>query len=271
MRRVHFIDTVSSLSYSTLLSLWASSMLFFALSYLFLSYFPGHGPSGIEGDLLERLGSSLYYSVITATNTGYGDIVPLGASRALAAIQSISELFLFALFVSKLVSRRQEATLDEVHTLTFEMSFHTIREGFYVARKDFDRLIDLARDHAPMTESEHERLAIALQHVGSLMHDIPNFYAVTSDLYVIDERREALLLEAVHRTMLRLDIMLAAIDETGGAWTKEADELDEMLRSFDEILPLWARHAHAKGHPTFRALTTTTAAIRTRLANARQS
>ena len=246
-------------------------MLFFALSYLFLSYFPGHGPSGIEGDLLERLGSSLYYSVITATNTGYGDIVPLGASRALAAIQSISELFLFALFVSKLVSRRQEATLDEVHTLTFEMSFHTIREGFYVARKDFDRLIDLARDRAPMTESEHERLAIALQHVGSLLRDIPNFYAVTSDLYVIDERREALLLEAVHRTMLRLDIMLAAMHDTGSASPEEAPELDEMLNAFDDIIPLWARHAHAKGHPTFRALGMTTAAIRSRIENARRS
>jgi hypothetical protein len=257
MRARNFIDTVSDLSYTTLFTLWGSSIIVFALSYALLSYIPGHGPIGIDGSFSLRIANSLYYSVITATNTGYGDIAPLGASRALAATQSIAELFLFALFIAKLVSRRQDASLSEVHKLTFELSFHTIRESFYLARKDFDCMMEAAREGRSFSASDWERIAIAYQHIGSLMQDVPNFYAVTSDLYIIDPRREILLLEAVLRTMLRLEAMLEEMEKNGVTWRADTEclkELSEMLASFEEIVPVWREHAHVPAHADFSAI-----------------
>src|SRR6185369_2995032 len=95
------------MSYGVLLLSWLGATVFFAFIYFLLSYFPGNGPDVGVG-ALERFLNALYFSVITATSTGYGDIVPLGFSRLFAALQSMSSLILLALFVAKFSSRRQE-------------------------------------------------------------------------------------------------------------------------------------------------------------------
>ena len=43
----------------------------------------------------------MYFSVITATSVGYGDIVPVGIAKLLASIQSILTIFISAIFVTK--------------------------------------------------------------------------------------------------------------------------------------------------------------------------
>lgn len=47
---------------------------------------------------------SLYFSFITATSTGYGDIIPMGLNKLLSIIQVIFSLALFAIATSKLIS-----------------------------------------------------------------------------------------------------------------------------------------------------------------------
>jgi hypothetical protein len=54
---------------------------------------------GMEQNLL-MLGDCVYYSVITFTTTGYGDIIPLGTSRAVAAVETCIGSFLMALFIA---------------------------------------------------------------------------------------------------------------------------------------------------------------------------
>ncbi|WP_271409602.1 pentapeptide repeat-containing protein [Pseudomonas sp. Q1-7] len=54
---------------------------------------------------LEELGACLYYSVVTFTTLGYGDIVPLGLSRPLAAFEAFVGSFTIALFVVVFVKK----------------------------------------------------------------------------------------------------------------------------------------------------------------------
>lgn len=231
-----------------------------------LSYFPGNGPAGLEGSLVSRFANSLYYSVITATNTGYGDIVPLGYSRIFAALQSVTELFLFALFVSKLVSQRGDAAIHEVHKLSFELTFHNIREDFYVARKDFDLIMQAAGEKKLLTSADWERLTIAFQHITSLFNEIPNFYDVTSDLYIIDPRREVLLLEAVRRTTERINQVLTTMNAEKIDWNshkESAAELTQMLEMLDTLIPIWKNHSHDQSHDAFTRITNSQEKLRT--------
>jgi len=257
--REGIMDRISALPYRTLFMFWGLNVFLFACIYAALSYVPGHGPTGLDSlRLSERLASSLYYSVITATNTGYGDIVPLGYSRLFAALQSVTELFLFALFIAKLVSNRQDIALTEVHKLSFELTFHNIREDFYVARKDFDHLIEIARARDSLSESEWERLAVAYQHTTSLLNEVPNFYDVTSDLYVIDPRREILLLEAVQRTTTRITDVLNALSTANIDWKSHHEsrgELRELVITLDKLVPLWRDHSHDQNHDAFMRIT----------------
>ncbi|NVJ96958.1 MAG: pentapeptide repeat-containing protein [Alphaproteobacteria bacterium] len=49
--------------------------------------------------------NSLYYSVVTFTTLGYGDITPVGASRLVAAIEAFTGSFTLALFVVVFVKK----------------------------------------------------------------------------------------------------------------------------------------------------------------------
>lgn len=254
-KRKWLIDHLNALPYTLLFALWGSTILLFAGIYTFLSYIPENGPTGLsEFPPLLRFANALYYSVITATNTGYGDIVPLGISRFFAGFQSIMELFLFALFVAKLVSNRQDAALQEVHKIAFELTFRNVREDLYVARKDFDRVIEVIQHSRAMTSDEWERLLVAFQHVSGLIHDIPNFYDVTSDLYIIDPNRETLLLESMQRTIARIHHMFEVMNEAHIDWRTRSEIVEELRKvvvALDEIIPLWQKHSHDQSHEAF--------------------
>ena len=54
----------------------------------------------------ERLGLFLYYSLVTLSTLGYGDVVPATpATRSLASTEAIMGQLFLAIFVAALVSR----------------------------------------------------------------------------------------------------------------------------------------------------------------------
>lgn len=241
------IERLNTLSYGTIFVIWLANVLLFALIYVVLSYVPGQGPADLGPSVESKVWNGIYYSVITATNTGYGDILPHGFSRLFAALEAVSGLFLFAVFVTKLVSRRQDIALREIHQLTFENTFHNIREDLHVVRTDFDHAIKLARQHA-FSDYEFNRLAVAYRHISGLVEEMPHFYGAASKFYVIDHRREELLLEAIHRTLTRLNEMLATLTKTGIPWGTHEDSIVSLRGLLDTIhkhVPLWeARSQH---------------------------
>lgn len=54
---------------------------------------------------LTHFGNTLYFSVVTFTTLGYGDLVPIGFSRTLAAIEAFTGSFTLALFVVVFVKK----------------------------------------------------------------------------------------------------------------------------------------------------------------------
>ena len=248
------MEEITVLPYSTLFGVWILLVVGFAAAYALLATVsPEHAPRALMGmGPLSRLGNSLYFSIITSTTTGYGDIVPQGFSKVLASIQSIFGFFILAIFVSKLVSKRQEIAIQEVHRLTYEDVFHNTREGLYVIRRDFDRIIAKLEQNEPLGTEDWEDLATAYKQGQSLLLEIPEFYgAEKNPLYTIDERREQLLQEAVHRTLHRINHLIDACGIAGIDWTahaQSAKELHALLAVVATIAPLWqARSPYKRG------------------------
>lgn len=239
------MEVLSSLPYSTLFGIWLLLALFFATAYFGLTYANGgaHAPTGMQDfTMIERFFNSLYFSIITATSTGYGDITPQGFSKVLASLQSISALLVFAIFVTKLVSHHQEITLTEVHRLTFEDVFHNTREGMFICRKDFDHIIEVAQQEGALTEHLWKNLTSAYRHLQTLFEEIPDFYQNEMHRYTIDEKREQLLLEAAHRTLHRLNTMLDVFSKKGIDWEGHAEsvkELQVLVEIVAKVTPLW--------------------------------
>lgn len=257
--KFRYIERIALMSYTQLFALWASLTLAFAMGYFLLSSIGDtahHGPRALVeiADPVNRLWNSLYFSVITATSTGYGDITPNGFSKALAAVQSISALFIFAIFVTKLVSRNQETALREVHRLTFEDVFQNMREGFFIMRKDFDEIITKLHTESILVQEDWDTLIVALKQGQSLIGEIPDFYNNEHKLYVIDARREELMQEAVHRTMHRINSLVDALSRANIAWSehqKFMKELRALLQTLDTVTSLWEKRSPYTHHEAF--------------------
>src|SRR3989338_4573284 len=136
--KLQLLVRLTDMSYSSLVLLWLLLAIMFAFAYFLLeTYLPAHAPQELSGlNPWPRFLNALYFSIITATSTGYVDIVPMGISKALASIQSISALLVFAICVTKLVSQRQDLAIREVHRLTFEDIFDNTRGDLFTVRKD---------------------------------------------------------------------------------------------------------------------------------------
>jgi hypothetical protein len=240
------IERLTELSYSTMLTLWLTQAVVFAVVYFALTVFvPQHGPSQLLTDptLLSMFGDSLYYSITTATTVGYGDITPQGFSKFVASLQSIVALFLWALFVTKLVSHRQDIALKEVHRISYEEVFHNLHEGLFIMRKDFDRIMRRVRDQKELHADDWLDLITAYRQGQSILQEIPDFYGSAENrLYTLDERREQLLHEAVHRTLRRLDDMLTTLSECEINWLSHESNMAELKNLLDVIgavMPRW--------------------------------
>lgn len=269
---VRLMEKLNKYSYSTLFTIWASMAILFGFAYFGLTYLGDgiHAPQ----QLLEidsafiRFMDAIYYSVITATSTGYGDITPHGFSRILASMQSISALFVFAVFVTKLVSHQQEMTLTEVHRLTFEDVFHNTREGMYICRKDFDHIMRYAEQHNALDQEHLDNMTSAYKQIQTYLEEIPDFYQNEIHKYTIDSKREELLLESVHRTLHRINQMLDLLSSRDIDWVAHEPsmkELQEIVAIISDITPLWKERSPYEAFEAFEDIIQTKERVHARL------
>jgi hypothetical protein len=133
----------------------------------------------------------LYFSAVTATSVGYGDIVPTGVARVLAIGEGISGLILFGCVVSKFVSRRQEALIAEIHHIAFEERLGRVRTNLLLVRAELQATARLCegQDMAPREALSRVESA-AMVFVGELqsVHDL---------LYRPQESPDEAVLEAI--------------------------------------------------------------------------
>lgn len=118
-----FVDLFERRSTADLVLFWFATIVICAIAYWLMSEFSMGGlreggrsiDAGVGGLL-----TALYFSFVTATSVGFGDVVPLGAVRAVAIAEAVLGLLTFGAVVSKLVSRRQEQVVSEIHRIAFE-------------------------------------------------------------------------------------------------------------------------------------------------------
>ncbi|HVW66325.1 MAG TPA: potassium channel family protein [Candidatus Peribacteraceae bacterium] len=260
-KHLAFLEQLSDATYSELSLMWLMVNVVCAVMYFALATI--HSPSSPtllpDMDTASRLYNSFYFSFITGTSVGYGDITPQGFSKVLAIGQAILSLLIFAIFVTKLVSRRQEIALHEVHRMTSEGIFYNIRQGLFLVRKDFDILIHEVEEQHVLDEQDWEILTTAYLQAQNLIEDIPNLYnGQGHDLYLIDVKREALLFEAIRRTIKRVDRLLLIMQKHGIDWHAHRESMHELkvlMQIIDTITPLWRERSPYQNMNSFEDIT----------------
>jgi ion channel len=232
-----FIEALADRPVGALFRVWLEIVVVCGLAYWTIGWIDESslvtGRGGI-GTGVNGFFSAMYFSAVTATSVGYGDIVPTGAARVLAIVESVAGLVLFGCVVSKFVSRRQEALIGEIHHIAFEERLGRVRTNLLLVRAELQATSRLCEGHEMAPPEALARVeSAAMVFVGELhsVHDL---------LYRPQEAPDEAVLEAILAGLTSvfrefLDLLICVRGQRGERSPALASSIASMSRLAREI------------------------------------
>ncbi|KFF15174.1 potassium channel family protein [Flavobacterium hydatis] len=124
---------LESLSYPTIGYLIIGLIIMCAFAF---SYFD------ITGTEKLNFSDAIYFSIVTMTSLGYGDIHPTGTGRLIASIEVLSGVMLVAIFVGKIASERQSTLLLLLYNTESNRQLKEFYREVKIINVSFDQLLD---------------------------------------------------------------------------------------------------------------------------------
>lgn len=165
-------------SFVTLLGVWLGMVLVFGIVYAAAPVLLGAGlkeEGRLLGESLPDIMTAIYFSFVTATSVGFGDVVPVGPIRILAVLESGLALLLFGVIVTKLVYNRQEDLIEQIHQIAFEDRLARVRTNLHFVLMELQQIEAECKDRAFAPERVLPRIESAIMvFVGELqsIHDL---------------------------------------------------------------------------------------------------
>jgi Ion channel len=188
------LDVVERQSTSQLFLAYLAMIVLCGGVYWLVGLSPHHGLSagGIPVEMnLRGLATAIYFSFVTATSVGYGDVVPVGAVRILAVAEAVTGLLIFGAVIAKFVSRRQDEIVREIQRVTFEERLDRVQTNLHLVLSELQAIAMMCDDGTCRPERISARLeSAALVFAGELR-------AIHALLYRPHQTPEEAVLEAI--------------------------------------------------------------------------
>ncbi|MBS3055889.1 MAG: two pore domain potassium channel family protein [Candidatus Aenigmarchaeota archaeon] len=225
-----FFSLFEQLTLKQLLISFFVLIIFFGFLYNIFSYIPGNGLMGKSGLIkpgLEGIFDSIYFSAVTTSSLGYGDIAPMGLSRILIMFEVLLGLLFIGAFASKIISVKQDMMLEEVYKMSLDGQIRSLRSTLFLYRKDLEKS-DIANPANMKILTINIRNIIAEMKVffRRILKDNPGDHKIYIDL-TLESINDTLKKIADKSTALKIPI--------------ERDVLNEIRLEVNEILRLVER------------------------------
>lgn len=143
------LDLIERLSTAQLFFVWLAMVLTCGSVYWLTGFsrFPGLIDRGapIAGTLGGLL-SALYFSFVTTTSVGYGDVLPIGPVRVLSIVEAVTGLLIFGALVAKFVSRRQDELVRDIYSITFETRLDRVQTNLHLVLSELQSISAMCDD-----------------------------------------------------------------------------------------------------------------------------
>ncbi|MEK6900314.1 MAG: potassium channel family protein [Nanoarchaeota archaeon] len=138
-KRLFSLDKIKF--YQILLFWFFLIFLFGVIYYFFLGRLGADLVSTVSKQPITKATDAVYFSFITATSTGFGDIIPIGFFKVMAIAEVTLGLLLLALVTSKLVSIKQDIILEEIYEMSFKEKINRLRSSLLLFRQHASRIM----------------------------------------------------------------------------------------------------------------------------------
>ncbi len=199
------------LTFIRILLLWLLIVSLFGFIFHFFSSNSAYLFSTITKQPINSLLESIYFSFISATTTGFGDIVPTGNFKIIATIEVIFGLLLLAVVTSKLVSIKQNVIIGELYEISFNEKINKIRSALLLFRQTMSRLIARIDDNT-IRKKEVKDIYIEISSLDNILSELETFVSrqKLSNSYMkqLDPVSAELLLHSINLSFLKLNELI---------------------------------------------------------------
>lgn len=131
---VTFVEKISILRY---IVIFALAVIVFGFLYYLLTQC-GHG-IGRDDEALDNstVFTGIYFSIVTISSLGYGDMHPMGVSKILACIEVLFGLVMIGIMIAKVTSYR----VDRIYSSYAQIRLENFAEGFNKSQRDFAEIM----------------------------------------------------------------------------------------------------------------------------------
>jgi len=224
--------------------IWIGMILLSGVGYWLVALVSNYGLAEAGkpvGTGLKGFGTALYFSFVTATSIGYGDILPVGFARVVAVTEAISALLIFGAVVAKFVSHRQDELVSEIHRITFEERLDRVQTNLHMVISDMLAITAMCEAQKPPN-----RIATRLESAVRIFNG--EIRAIHDLLYqrqlVVEERVLAAILANLYSALNVLSELLQSLPPTFVRSQLLTIVLDELTRLASEICASCVPHEY---------------------------
>ena len=137
-RLVNLIEKVSTLRY---IVVFATAVIGFGLLYYQLTQYE-HG-IGRDDTALDSVTicTGIYFSIVTISSLGYGDMHPMGISKILACIEVLFGLVMIGIMIAKVTSQRLSYHVERIYSSDAQKQLDNFTEEFNKSQRDFAEIM----------------------------------------------------------------------------------------------------------------------------------
>jgi len=218
-----FSSVLEKVTFSYILLIWTGTITLFGVVYHFLSGKSSYLYYTLEKRVILGLIDSIYFSFITATSTGFGDIIPIGYFKILAIFEVVIGLLLLAFVTFKLVSLKQDVILSEIYDISFNERMNRLRSSLLLFRQNLNRLITRIEEGS-IRRREINEIYLYISSLDDILMEISTIYQRKGkDEYTkkVDPINTELIINSLVQSFERIMELLNILTQQKLEWKKE--------------------------------------------------
>lgn len=222
-------EWLDKISFKNIFIIWVLMNVFFALVYFALLHLDSNGVIYSNGTPVQTnirgLLNLIYFSLVTSTATGFGDLIPIGFSKFVSALEIVSGLLIFGVVISKLISVKQEKILEEIYDLSFEDKVHRLRSSLYMTRSNISSLLMRIDKGKKVSKKSVFDFGLMCTTLHESLLDVVNLTCKTKKnefTKTIDEFNLELVINSLRRTLEKLKKIIVILNESEVEWKTAA-------------------------------------------------